>query len=105
MVHGIELVLVDTPGLTASASGAALNASALLKIRSAYRKHKPDLVLFADRMDLRRQREAEHSVLRSLTVRARERACGGTAATRCGRCALRSAAPGGARRPPPAALP
>jgi hypothetical protein len=46
---GVGLTLVDTPGLTASAAGAAANASILRSIKAAYKKHHPDLVLYVDR--------------------------------------------------------
>jgi len=46
---GVGLTLVDTPGLTASAAGAAANASILRGIKAAFKKHSPDLVLYVDR--------------------------------------------------------
>lgn len=46
---GVGLTLVDTPGLTASAAGAAANASILRSIKAAFNKHQPDLVLYVDR--------------------------------------------------------
>jgi hypothetical protein len=46
---GVGLTLVDTPGLTASAAGAAANAGILRSIKAAFKKHQPDLVLYVDR--------------------------------------------------------
>lgn len=46
---GVGLTLVDTPGLTASAAGAAANAGILRGIKAAFKKHQPDLVLYVDR--------------------------------------------------------
>jgi predicted GTPase len=48
-VLGVTLTLIDTPGLTASAAGAAANAAVLRKLRKAFQQHEPDLVLYVDR--------------------------------------------------------
>lgn len=57
MMHGIDMQMIDTPGLSASASGTATNAAVLLQIRKAFKRHKPDLVVYVDRLDLPRQHE------------------------------------------------
>eukprot|EP00798_Chlamydomonas_sp_ICE-L_P015505 gene15505-21592_t len=49
--HGIPLICIDTPGLVPSASESKYNSKVLRQIRSAYQKHKPDLVIFVDRLD------------------------------------------------------
>jgi hypothetical protein len=48
-VLGVTLTMIDTPGLTASAAGAAANAAVLRKLRKAFQQHEPDLVLYVDR--------------------------------------------------------
>lgn len=48
-VLGCQLTLIDTPGLTASAAGAAANAGVLRGIKRAFKEHAPDLVLYVDR--------------------------------------------------------
>jgi hypothetical protein len=50
-VLGVTLTLIDTPGLTASAAGAAANAAVLRKLRKAFQQHEPDLVLYVDRCE------------------------------------------------------
>lgn len=54
-VLGVTLTLIDTPGLTASAAGAAANAAVLRKLRKAFQQHEPDLVLYVDRYGAIRQ--------------------------------------------------
>ena len=51
-VNGIAVRFIDTPGLQPAASAAAANARILADIRRAHNKHKPDIVLYFDRMDL-----------------------------------------------------
>ena len=53
-VNGIAVRFIDTPGLQPAASAAAANARILADIRRAHNKHKPDIVLYFDRMDLAR---------------------------------------------------
>jgi GTPase SAR1 family protein len=48
-VLGCDLTLIDTPGLHASASGYGRNQQVLQAIKGAYKKHKPDLVVYVDR--------------------------------------------------------
>jgi len=49
--QGVKLEIIDTPGLRAAAGDSAANARVLRQIRRAYRKHKPDLVVYVDRLD------------------------------------------------------
>ncbi|PNW70141.1 hypothetical protein CHLRE_17g707500v5 [Chlamydomonas reinhardtii] len=49
--HGIGLVFVDTPGLSLAPGGAARNSQVLQQIRRAYHCHKPDLLVYVDRLD------------------------------------------------------
>ncbi|KAG2450728.1 hypothetical protein HYH02_004566 [Chlamydomonas schloesseri] len=49
--HGIGLAFIDTPGLSLAPGGAARNAQVLQQIRRAYHRHKPDLLVYVDRLD------------------------------------------------------
>ncbi|KAF6261121.1 hypothetical protein COO60DRAFT_810164 [Scenedesmus sp. NREL 46B-D3] len=66
-VLGITLTLIDTPGLTASAAGAAANAAVLRKLRKAFQQHEPDLVLYVDRFDQPSRAGGEVPVLQAVT--------------------------------------
>ncbi|MEW5316915.1 MAG: hypothetical protein WDW38_008254 [Sanguina aurantia] len=66
-VHGIDLMLYDSPGLTCSASDTSHGMSVLRQIKRAYRSHKPDLVLYVDRLDAPHRGGAELQALRSLS--------------------------------------
>lgn len=48
-VRGISLTCIDTPGLHASSDAALANKGLLRSIARAYKKHKPDFVLYVDR--------------------------------------------------------
>jgi hypothetical protein len=48
-VRGIALTCIDTPGLHASSDAALANRAALRAAARAYKKHKPDFVLYVDR--------------------------------------------------------
>lgn len=48
---GIGMVLIDTPGLSAAAGAAMHNCNALKQIVRAYHKHRPDLLVYVDRLD------------------------------------------------------
>ncbi|GFR48520.1 hypothetical protein Agub_g10415, partial [Astrephomene gubernaculifera] len=49
--HGIGLEFIDTPGLSLAAGGAARNCGVLQQIRRAYLAHRPDLLVYVDRLD------------------------------------------------------
>jgi hypothetical protein len=48
-VFGVNLTLIDTPGLTASAAGTSANAAVLRQVKKAFKQHRPDMVLYVDR--------------------------------------------------------
>lgn len=48
-VMGIQLTMIDTPGMHASAAGFKANIAVLRAIKAAYKQHKPDLVIYVDR--------------------------------------------------------
>ncbi|KAK9820840.1 hypothetical protein WJX81_004481 [Elliptochloris bilobata] len=66
-VNGIAVRFIDTPGLQPAASAAAANAHILADIRRAHNKHKPDIVLYFDRMDLVRRDFGDLPLLKSIT--------------------------------------
>ncbi|GIL76388.1 hypothetical protein Vretifemale_5983, partial [Volvox reticuliferus] len=49
--HGIGLAFIDTPGLSLAPGGAARNCQVLQQIRRAYHAHRPDLLVYVDRLD------------------------------------------------------
>jgi hypothetical protein len=51
-INGIRMRFIDTPGLQAAASAVGYNSRVLGQIRKAYKKYKPDNVLYFDRMDV-----------------------------------------------------
>jgi len=69
MVHGIKLVCIDTPGLVAAASQTAYNGRVLREIHAAYKKHKPDLVVYVDRLDSPSRSAGELPALKGLSDR------------------------------------
>lgn len=46
---GVELAVIDTPGLHAASDSALSNRGTLRSIARAYKRHKPDFVLYVDR--------------------------------------------------------
>lgn len=51
-INGIRVRFIDTPGLQAASSAVGYNGRVLGQIRKAHKKHKPDNVLYFDRMDV-----------------------------------------------------
>ena len=51
-MYGLKLRLIDTPGLLAASDAQAHNTKVLKKINNARKKYKPDLVMYAERMDM-----------------------------------------------------
>ena len=51
-VKGIELRVIDTPGLRTGAGDAATNQNNLRKVKTLTKKYKPDIVLYFDRHDI-----------------------------------------------------
>ncbi|XP_076912769.1 uncharacterized protein LOC143571155 isoform X1 [Bidens hawaiensis] len=52
-VDGIQLRVIDTPGLKCSSSDRSYNLKVLTYIKRFTRKHTPDVVLYVDRLDTR----------------------------------------------------
>lgn len=50
-MHGMTLRLIDTPGLQPSSADIAYNARVMADAKRFTKKHKPDIVLYFDRMD------------------------------------------------------
>ena len=48
-VKGIEMVLIDTPGLQASSDKQLENLALLRKIKAAHKKYKPNFLVYVDR--------------------------------------------------------
>ena len=53
-VAGVKIKFIDTPGLQPSAGNIQSNQIKLLKMQAAFKKHKPDLVVYMDRADVLR---------------------------------------------------
>ncbi|KAF5834447.1 hypothetical protein DUNSADRAFT_8909 [Dunaliella salina] len=62
-MHGIQFEFIDTPGLQAAANKQAENRALLKGIRAAYRWHKPNYVLWVDRLDAVRPSLGDLSLL------------------------------------------
>ncbi|KIY94001.1 Translocase of chloroplast 90 [Monoraphidium neglectum] len=65
-VRGIGLTIIDTPGLHASSDMALSNRGILRSIGRAYKKHKPDFVIYVDRLDAAKASFGELSTLTQL---------------------------------------
>ncbi|ACO65893.1 chloroplast envelope protein translocase family [Micromonas commoda] len=50
-MHGMTLRLIDTPGLQPSSSDISYNSKIMADAKRFTRRHKPDIVLYFDRMD------------------------------------------------------
>lgn len=50
-MHGMTLRLIDTPGLQPSSADVAYNSKIMADAKKFTKKHKPDIVLYFDRMD------------------------------------------------------
>ena len=50
-MHGMTLRLIDTPGLQPSSADIQYNSKIMADAKRFTRKHKPDIVLYFDRMD------------------------------------------------------
>ena len=49
---GLKLRLIDTPGLHPASGSQRKNDKILSKINNARSKHKPDLVIYCERLDM-----------------------------------------------------
>eukprot|EP00891_Asterochloris_glomerata_P006308 jgi/Astpho2/6308/fgenesh1_pg.00090_%23_4_t len=65
--EGIPLRLIDTPGLEVSQAEMGSNLEKLGKIKRAYKKHKPDIVMYVDRADVIRRNFEDEPLLRTIT--------------------------------------
>ncbi len=65
--RGFKVKFIDTPGLHMASSQLARNMDVLNAAKKAFNKHKPDLVLYVDRMDELRGRFGDLPLLRSIS--------------------------------------
>ena len=61
-VAGIPLTFIDTPGLEPSAGALASNLRRLRAAKAAFNRHKPQAVLYIDRLDAGRRDLADLNV-------------------------------------------
>lgn len=66
-VKGVQMRFIDTPGLTPSASMTGKNQRILSQAKAAWKRYKPDIVLYLDRMDFVRRDFGDLPLLRSVT--------------------------------------
>ncbi|GBF93385.1 hypothetical protein Rsub_06423 [Raphidocelis subcapitata] len=66
-VCGVELTLIDTPGLLAAGPEHRQNAATVRAVAAAHRSHRPDLVVYVDRFDQPSRSGGELPVLQALT--------------------------------------
>lgn len=67
-IHGMTLRLIDTPGLQASASDIRYNSSIMNDAKKFTKTHKPDIVLYFDRLDIpSRSDAADLPLLKQIT--------------------------------------
>lgn len=52
MVHGVRMRFIDTPGLQPGAALTGKNARLLNQMSAAFKKYKPDIMLYVDRADV-----------------------------------------------------
>ena len=68
-IHGLTLRLIDTPGLQASASDIRYNANIMNAAKKFTKNHKPDIVLYFDRLDIpSRSDAADLPLLKQITT-------------------------------------
>lgn len=51
-VHGVKVRFIDTPGLQPGAALTGKNARLLNQMHAAFKKYKPDIMLYIDRADV-----------------------------------------------------
>ena len=67
-IHGMTLRLIDTPGLQASASDIRYNSAIMNDAKKFTKQHKPDIVLYFDRLDIpSRSDAADLPLLKQIT--------------------------------------
>ena len=68
-IHGLTLRLIDTPGLQASAADIRYNAAIMNDAKKFTKQHKPDIVLYFDRLDIpSRSDAADLPLLKQITT-------------------------------------
>ena len=67
-IHGMTLRLIDTPGLQASATDIRYNSTIMNDAKKFTKQHKPDIVLYFDRLDIpSRSDAADLPLLKQIT--------------------------------------
>ncbi|KAL3138742.1 Translocase of chloroplast 159, chloroplastic, variant 2 [Trebouxia sp. C0010 RCD-2024] len=66
-VAGVRVKFIDTPGLQPSAANIGSNQRLLNQMHRAFKKHKPDIMLYMDRADVYRTDMADVPLLRAIT--------------------------------------
>ncbi|GJX77752.1 translocase of chloroplast 159, chloroplastic [Tanacetum coccineum] len=66
-IEGIQLRVIDTPGLKCSPFERSYNLKILKSIKRLVRKHTPDVVLYVDRLDTHTQADDDSHLLRLIT--------------------------------------
>ncbi|XP_074564456.1 translocase of chloroplast 90, chloroplastic-like isoform X2 [Curcuma longa] len=66
-VKGINVTVIDTPGLSASCSNMHQNRKLLLSIKRFVRKSQPDVVLYIDRLDVINRGYSDYPLLKLIT--------------------------------------
>ncbi|CAN6468338.1 unnamed protein product [Victoria cruziana] len=67
VVDGVNIRLIDSPGLKASVMEQAANRKILSSVKQYMKKFPPDIVLYVDRMDTRSRDTNDLPLLRSIT--------------------------------------
>lgn len=66
-VHGIQLRIIDTPGLIPSFAGHRRNEKIMSSVKKFVRKYPPDLVLYVDRLDMQNSNNSDFPVMKIIT--------------------------------------
>ncbi|KAG9132143.1 hypothetical protein Leryth_022620 [Lithospermum erythrorhizon] len=66
-VNGVDIRVLDTPGLRSSLAEQSLNRKRLLSIKKFIRKYPPDVVLYVDRLDSQARDLNDLPLLKSIT--------------------------------------
>jgi len=66
-IKGIQFKFIDTPGLSPSAADRGANMRAVARIKGVVDKHKPQVVLYFDRMDLVQRNLGDLEMLKAIS--------------------------------------
>lgn len=66
-VHGIQLRIIDTPGLIPSFAGHRRNEKIMSSVKKFIRKCPPDFVLYVDRLDMHNNNHSDFPLLKIIT--------------------------------------